>query len=237
VQVTPAIEAILRAAPWWRGYDASPPPRGGGPYYTLLLLKRGLSTPPGFDRKGFENSCQGRDILCGLLNLGSGIRLMAATSHLESYLSAEQTSSTERVAQMHEALAGLESTRQPNAIFVGDTNWDDVMDGDLSAQLPPRWADAWRALRPGEPGFTYDAVANGMLMGRLQKRLDRVVFKLTDYEAAGVRMVGTRALPGVTYAKQFHNGGSKQLPVLPSDHFGLLFTMRRVTRRGATTGA
>lgn len=40
-------------------------------------------------------------------------------------------------------------------------------------------------------------------------------------------MVGTRPLPGVTFEKQFRNGGSKQMPVLPSDHFGLVFTMRR----------
>ena len=114
-------------------------------------------------------------------------------------------------------------------LFAGDTNWDDEKDsdGDLARLLPPGWADAWEQLHPTQAGFTYDATANAMLMGRLRKRLDRVLCRLRDYEAAEIRMVGTQALPGVTYEKQFRNGGSKRMPVLPSDHFGLVFTMRR----------
>ena len=73
--------------------------------------------------------------------------------------------------------------------------------------------------------------------GGLQKRLDRVLCRLVDYEPASVRMVGTAPLCGASYEKQFRNGGSKRMPVLPSDHFGLLLTLRRAERRGATLGS
>jgi hypothetical protein len=235
-QVTHNIEALFRASPWWRAYDASPSP--GGPYYTLLLLRKSVagSGGGGMTRTAFANSGQGRDLLVGKLSLGGGVSMHAATTHLESYLSAAQNSRAERVAQMRTALKTL-SAAGANVVLAGDTNWDDSTDGNLDALLPPGWADVWRRLRPGEPGFTYDAVANAMLMGRLQKRLDRVLLCARDYEPAAVRMVGTAPLPGVTYEKVFRNGGSKRLPVCPSDHFGLLMTLRRVERRGATTAA
>jgi hypothetical protein len=40
-----------------------------------------------------------------------------------------------------------------------------------------------------------------------------------------MRLVGTERIPGATYRKTFRNGGSKALPVLPSDHYGLLLEM------------
>jgi tyrosyl-DNA phosphodiesterase 2 len=236
-EATHNIVALFRASPWWRAYEASPSP-GGCPYFTLLLLRKSVacSGGGGMTRTAFADSGQGRDLLCGSLSLGGGVSMRAATTHLESYLSAAQTSSAERVAQMRAALKTL-SAAGTNVVLAGDTNWDDATDGNLDALLPPGWADAWRRLRPGEPGYTYDAVANAMLMGRLQKRLDRVLFCTRDYEPAEVRMVGTAPLRGVTYEKAFRNGGSKRLPVCPSDHFGLLLTLRRVERRGATTAA
>lgn len=40
--------------------------------------------------------------------------------------------------------------------------------------LPPGWVDVWAALRPGQPGLTYDAAANAMLTHRFKgNRLDR----------------------------------------------------------------
>jgi tyrosyl-DNA phosphodiesterase 2 len=234
-EVTPNIEALLRASPFWADFDASPAP-GGAPYYSLLLLRH---LNPGaqrvaFQRGSFQNSGQGRDLTRGGLALGGGLRLVAATAHLESYLGPDATSSRERVEQMRESLRALDADASSgsfggigNVLFAGDTNWDDAEDGDLGTLLPPGWLDSWRALHPGQAGYTYDATANGMLMGSLRKRLDRVLVRLRDYEPAEARMVGTTPLPGVSYDKQFRNGGSKRLPVLPSDHFGLVFTMRR----------
>jgi hypothetical protein len=41
-------------------------------------------------------------------------------------------------------------------------------------------------------------------------------------------MVGTAVLPGVLHTHRFKNGGSKELPVLPSDHFGLLLQLEKL---------
>jgi tyrosyl-DNA phosphodiesterase 2 len=236
--VTPNIESLFRAAPWWSSYDASPAP-SRSPYYTLLLLRKPLLAGAGVERVPFQGSVMGRDLLVGGIACGGGVNLLAGTSHLESYLGPGQTSSSERVAQMREALTALARTGCANLVFAGDTNWDDATDGDLSKLLgalpgaaAPPWRDAWATLRPREAGHTYDSVANAMLVGSLKKRLDRVVFRLRDYEPAAIRMLGTAPLPGVTYEKTFRNGGSKTLPVCNSDHFGLLFTMRRVEKQG-----
>jgi hypothetical protein len=48
---------------------------------------------------------------------------------------------------------------------------------------------------------------------------------LAPCRVVGMTRVGTEPLPGVTYTKAFRNGGSKVLPVLPSDHFGLLLRL------------
>ena len=232
-EVTPRIESLLRAAPFWGDFDATPAP-AGAPYYTLLLLRRPLRAGPAPTRAPFGNSVQGRDLTRGGLALGGGLRLIAATAHLESYMGPGATSSAQRVEQMRESLRVLDSDVSAgafggvgNVLFCGDVNWDDDEDGDLSRLLPAGWRDAWTTLHPGQPGYTYDATANAMLMGRLRKRLDRVLLRLRDYEPAEARLVGTTPLPGVTFEKQFRNGGSKRMPVLPSDHFGLVFTMRR----------
>lgn len=50
-----------------------------------------------------------------------------------------------------------------HAASAGDLNWSDSRDGALP--LPPKWVDAWRELRPGHPGCTYDCQANPMLTG------------------------------------------------------------------------
>ena len=41
----------------------------------------------------------------------------------------------------------------------------------------------------------------------------------------GMRLVGTEPIPGATYRKVFRNGSARTLPVLPSDHYGLLLEM------------
>lgn len=40
--------------------------------------------------------------------------------------------------------------------------------------------------------------------------------------------MGKERLGEATYTHTFRNGGSKQLPVLPSDHFGLLLRLEAV---------
>ena len=68
-----------------------------------------------------------------------------------------------------------------------------------------------------------------MLRGYLRKRLDRAFVKLKHFDVKSIEMVGTQPIPGVTYHKTVSNRGKAEiieLPVVPSDHFGLLLTLR-----------
>ena len=87
--------------------------------------------------------------------------------------------------------------------------------------------DAWSQQNPRDPGLTYDGKKNAMLgpYNRLRKRLDRVFSKAAKYNLVSIVMVGTQALPGVTFVKSYKKG-PKTLPVLPSDHFGLLASFK-----------
>lgn len=89
--------------------------------------------------------------------------------------------------------------------------------------LLPGWHDAWESTHnvKTDPGYTYDGVSNAMLTNRLRGRLDRVWFKCADFDIADARLVGTSPVPGATYTKMLRSK-PVQLPVLPSDHYGLL---------------
>ena len=87
--------------------------------------------------------------------------------------------------------------------------------------------DAWTEQNPKDPGLTYDGKRNPMLgpYNRLRSRLDRVFCKMSKYKLASVVMVGTQAIAGVTYTRSYKKGPTI-LPVLPSDHFGLLASFK-----------
>ena len=65
-----------------------------------------------------------------------------------------------------------------------------------------------------------------MLSNSFRTRLDRIFVKLADWEAQSIEMVGREAIPGLIYSKMVR-GKEKRLPVLPSDHYGLLLHLRR----------
>lgn len=104
-------------------------------------------------------------------------------------------------------------------------NWDDDLDGPFPIPAGSGWVDAWCELRgdDGAGGWTYNSVANPMLRafkpGRT--RPDRFLCKLRDFDLDSIEMVGTEAIPGVTY----DDGSGDVLPVLPSHRFGLLLTI------------
>jgi tyrosyl-DNA phosphodiesterase 2 len=57
------------------------------------------------------------------------------------------------------------------------------------------------------------------------------VCKLPDFKVESVEMVGEEAIPGVTYVKEKKARREIRqlvLPVLPSDHFGLVLTISSV---------
>ncbi|XP_008789821.2 tyrosyl-DNA phosphodiesterase 2-like [Phoenix dactylifera] len=217
-EVTPTIYGIFQSFEWWKDYNCSvPPERATRKYFCMMLSKLPVKK---FQCVPFENSTMGRELCLAYIDVGMGNKLIAATTHLESPTPPEMNSA-ERVAQAKEAINLL--NHSSNVVFGGDMNWDEGSDGSFPQF--DGWADAWTDLRPGENGWTYDTKSNPMLKGNfpLQKRLDRFVCKLADFRLIDISMIGMEAIPGLLYYKK-----SKVLPVLPSDHYALLLTMRLV---------
>lgn len=173
----------------------------------------------------------GRELCLAEMEISSGSSnpksLIIATSHLESPTPApptfDQLNSEERIEQAKESIKFLQNAQ--NVIFCGDMNWDDESDGKFP--LPNEWSDAWVELRPWLRGWTYDTKSNQMLVANrpLQKRLDRFLTKLNDFKLEKISMIGTEAIPGVSYLKEKRVRNRVQtleLPVLPSDHYGLM---------------
>lgn len=65
-----------------------------------------------------------------------------------------------------------------------------------------------------------------MYLCRLHRR--RIFARLTDFQLGSISIVGKEPLEGASYRHTFKSGGSKQLPVLPSDHFGLLLQLNEL---------
>lgn len=86
--------------------------------------------------------------------------------------------------------------------------------------------DVWPELHPGDPGITYDGPGNPMLSHSFTNRLDRIFVKSAGWKAESIEMVGREAIPGLSYSKRVR-GKEKRLPVLPSDHYGLLLRLKR----------
>ncbi|XP_020227609.1 uncharacterized protein LOC109808858 [Cajanus cajan] len=228
-EVTPNIYDIFKQSTWWGVYrcSVSSEMAYSRPYFCMLLSKLPVKS---FSNKPFSNSIMGRELCIADVEAASGKSLVVATSHLESPCPAppkwDQMYSKERVVQANEAINLLK--KQPNVVFGGDMNWDDKHDGPYPLQ--DGWIDAWSQLRPNENGWTYDTKSNQMLTGNrtLQKRLDRFICHFHDFKIASVDMVGMEAIPGVLYNKEKKvRKEVKQLvlPVLPSDHYGLLLTI------------
>ncbi|MED6144112.1 hypothetical protein PIB30_012470 [Stylosanthes scabra] len=228
-EVTPNIFDIFKQSSWWNAYrcSVSSDKAYSRPYFCMLLSKLPVKS---FSSKPFSNTIMGRELCIAEVEVVGGKSLVVATSHLESPCPAppkwDQMYSKERVQQANEALSLLKN--YPNVIFGGDMNWDDKLDGEYPLQN--EWIDAWSELRPKEIGWTYDTKSNQMLSGNrtLQKRLDRFICRFQDLMITGIEMIGKDAIPGAIHTKEKKvRKEIKQLvlPVLPSDHYGLLLTI------------
>lgn len=228
-EVTPNIYKIFQQSSWWKDYrcSVSSEVAFSGPYFCMQLSNLPIKC---YNCKPFKNSIMGRELCIAEVEVQTGIELVVATSHLESPCPGpptwDQMFSKERVDQAKEAVKFLEKNH--NVIFCGDMNWDDKLDGQFP--LSDGWIDAWTELRPREVGWTYDTKSNKMLSGNrtLQKRLDRFVCKLRDFKINEIEMIGMDAIPGLSYSKEKKVRKQVQnmvLPVLPSDHYGLLLTI------------
>ncbi|KAK6149741.1 hypothetical protein DH2020_017266 [Rehmannia glutinosa] len=228
-EVTPSFYDIFQRSRWWKGYRCSILDETAFPggYFCMQLCKLPVKS---YSCKPFHNSIMGRELCIAEVEVQQDIAIVVATSHLESPCPSppkwDQMFSKERVVQANEAVRFLEKNK--NVIFCGDMNWDDKLDGPFP--LRDGWVDAWTELRPGEVGWTYDTKSNKMLSGNraLQKRLDRFVCKLKDFKISKIEMIGKDEIPGLSYIKEKRVKGQVQelvLPVLPSDHYGLLLTI------------
>ncbi|KAJ0966184.1 hypothetical protein J5N97_027322 [Dioscorea zingiberensis] len=214
-EVTPNIYKLFERSTWWQLYNTSVSSPDGRKPFCMLLSKLRVEM---FKSITFSNSME-KELCLGVINVGLYKRLIVATSHLKCQTN-EMTNSEERVSQAKEALRNLQQF--PNVIFGGDMNWDEEEDGVFPLQ--GSWTDAWAELRTREPGWTFDTESNEMLKGRkpLQKRLDRFSCKLEeDFRMMNIEMIGKEAIPDLTYC----NEKGMELPVLPSDHYGLIFTI------------
>ncbi|GAV85001.1 Exo_endo_phos domain-containing protein [Cephalotus follicularis] len=230
-EVTSDIYDIFRRSSWWKIYQCSISEQKAESmgYSCMQLIKLPVKS---FRSIPFRNSIMGRELCITEVEVQGHKPLVVATSHLESPCPGppkwDQMYSKERVDQAKEAINLLKSNA--NVIFGGDMNWDDKLDGPFP--LLDGWIDAWVELRPGEIGWTYDTKSNQMLSGNrtLQKRLDRFVCNLRDYKISEIDMIGKEAIPGLSYCKEKKMKTEikmLELPVLPSDHYGLLLTISR----------
>jgi tyrosyl-DNA phosphodiesterase 2 len=134
--------------------------------------------------------------------------------------------SKDRLDKADQYLECIDRCGDPNAVLGGDMNWDDDLDGPFPIEGRKGWVDAWCELRGDNGsagGLTYDSVANPMLRSFKSGRTrpDRFICKLRDFNLDSIEMIGTEAIPGVTY----YDDKGNQLPVLPSHHFGLMLTV------------
>ncbi|KAL5578827.1 hypothetical protein UlMin_011269 [Ulmus minor] len=229
-EVTPNIYEIFQKSSWWKVYacSVSKEMTFSRPYFCMQLSKLPVKS---FSCEPFGNSIMGRELCVAEIEVKKDKPLVVATSHLESPCPGpptwDQMFSKERVEQAKEAINILKKNQ--NVIFGGDMNWDDKLDGKFP--FPDGWIDAWAELKPGENGWTYDTKSNKMLSGNraLQKRLDRFICQFHDFKICGIEMIGMEAIPGLSHIKEKKvkkEIKKLELPVLPSDHYGLLLSIQ-----------
>ncbi|CAK7351375.1 unnamed protein product [Dovyalis caffra] len=217
-EVIPDIYSIFQQSSWWKAYQCSVSSEEASArgYFCMQLSKLPVKS---FSSKPFRNSIMGRELCIAELEVPGNKSLVVATSHLESPCPAppkwDQMFSKERVDQAKEAINLL---KKNSNVF----------------PFPDGWVDAWVELKPGDNGWTYDTKSNQMLSGNrtLQKRLDRFICNLHDFKISKIDMIGKEAIPGLSHIKEKKvrkEVKKLELPVLPSDHYGLLLTISRLT--------
>ncbi|XBI03501.1 hypothetical protein VPH35_131908 [Triticum aestivum] len=232
------LQKIFRGSPWWGLYvqvavpdsDAVlvvvlpttmehqyplPPAAPAGLFSAFLDWKRSATNPYGADGRPRLHP-----VFCDH-------RLHVAMCRLPEPTRSD-IRSVARLDKAHDYLRHFASCSSHNAVLAGDMNWDEDLDGPFPIAAGSGWVDAWRELRgdDGAGGWTYDSVANPMLRGfkpgGRRMRPDRFLCKLRDFSLDSTEMVGTEAIPGVTY---YDEKGGVLLPVLPSHRIGLLLTI------------
>jgi tyrosyl-DNA phosphodiesterase 2 len=154
---------------------------------------------------------QGRTALLATLDV-AGRKMTVATTHMDSQLASGEI----RGRQLDVIFEHLAHAQ--DAVMLGDLNFGDGEGEDK--KIPADYVDLWKALKPGDPGYTWDIEKSGMayesrFVGEPSRRLDRILIKSTVWKPKDTRIIGD--------APVF--AGNKDL--FPSDHFGLVGTVTR----------
>jgi tyrosyl-DNA phosphodiesterase 2 len=192
-----------------------------------------------FSRCPFPNSPARRCYLKARVNPGDGLKpIRVATAHLESPDPPMAMHCEERAAQAKLTVSAL--SWEENVVFGGDTSWDDKV--DLPFPLLDGWVDAWMELKNSGFSYMYDALWNrdprrtGSRSRKslnetaiTQRRLDRFVCKLKDYELKDVELIGTENRMNTRIYKVVRldmlNDRDEGISFLPSSHFGEVLTI------------
>jgi tyrosyl-DNA phosphodiesterase 2 len=208
----PLVDAMM-AADWVRASYrlASAPVREDAiPSHGLVVLSR----PPLGDVVLHPlPTHMGRRVLVGEMKINGAVLALAAV-HLESLRSNADT----RASQLEAVFRLLEPF--PDAVLAGDFNFCSSWTLE-NARIDPRFVDLWPALHPADPGYTQDTERNPMLAkakGESKRvRIDRILLRsdARRWEPLACRLVGTEPV----------EAGSS---LFPSDHFGVIATLRTV---------
>lgn len=142
----------------------------------------------------------------------NGRKMALATTHMESLLEDGPI----RAQQLDAIFPLLEAGE--DAVLLGDLNFGDGEEPETS-RLRARFTDVWLALRPKEPGYTWDIERSDMAMagsfpGEKSRRLDRILVRSSVWRPTEIRIIGDG--PIIERKKDLY----------PSDHFGLMATLR-----------
>eukprot|EP01023_Acetabularia_acetabulum_P012550 TRINITY_DN15878_c0_g1_i2.p1 TRINITY_DN15878_c0_g1~~TRINITY_DN15878_c0_g1_i2.p1 ORF type:complete len:376 (-),score=35.65 TRINITY_DN15878_c0_g1_i2:238-1365(-) len=188
-------------------------------YFTAMLVKkktvRGQCANIG--TMDYTNSLMGRGVMFCSLDL-NGRRICIGTTHLESVFGHPYANKKIKGEQFQKAVECLRD-ESPNILLCGDFNWNDDKEGNLESE-GLQVQDVWTQLYPQLPGYTYDGRINQMI-SRFQNRLDRMYYQIQDVEASECKLIGKDPIPNLSTVKKLQNR-SFEVPVYPSDHFGLL---------------
>lgn len=220
-EVNPAFWAALLAAPWVRaGYYVSEGPDAEAldPYGQAILSRWPLALE-------LQALSARKRLLIGRLALG-GRRLAVAAVHLSS--SRKEDASERRAEQLGHLFARLGRPDVDDALILGDLNFGDGDENEPLARAG--FVDAWQAVHPHHPGFTFDPVANS-LAGFISRsgrgaRFDRVLVRSPARALAPIDVT-------VFGDRPFRTGPEGQ-GMFASDHFGLCALLQVVEGAGAS---
>jgi hypothetical protein len=220
-----------------------------GPYYVSLATRGPCGALNEVRTHDFPGSVMGRALVYGESDSPLG-RIVCGTVHLESFVPGipEHVLLKERRKQLIEAgevmLQHARSKGLALAVLMGDTNWKDNKDNSNAAEVAiPEWTDAFIAAgSPEDCRYTYDGKASAMMGHYFRNRFDRIFYWINPDQAStrGIKLdtisfLGTSPIPGEYLEKTVNRKNKppeqKQMPLLPSDHFGLCATF---VGRGAT---